>query len=164
MKKTFAHVSPTAKFFLFAGMFMFFIISKIHKEMSPPVVRPALAVVPKTVTNEPMSDGARRVDALCASLPKPEKFELHSKTAPTETENFVSIAYTFRSSRPTSEIYPMFILWFAKNGWTDDKPADERLEFSRDAQTVRLAPFDMKKEGDFYTLNCTEWKVKPAKL
>ena len=104
------------------------------------------------------AERASRVDETCASLPKPEKFEFVSKTAPTETDRFVSIAYTYRSSRAASEIYPSFILWFTQNGWTDNKTIYERLEYSKGMQTVWLAPYHMKEDGDFFTVSCTEWK------
>lgn len=128
------------------------IIRQFSKEKQPPPP-PLAAALPL-----PKSESVRRVDETCASLPKPEQFEFVSKTAPTETDRFVSIAYTFRSSRAASEIYPSFIVWFTQNGWTDNKPVYERLEFSKGNQTVWLAPYHIKEQGDFFTVSCTEWK------
>jgi hypothetical protein len=78
---------------------------------------------------------------------------------PTETSDAASIIYTFKSSRSKEEIYPAFILWFGANGWADDKSPYDGLEFSKDKQTVWIAPYSSKK-GDYFTVNCTEWKIE----
>jgi hypothetical protein len=166
LRKTFVHAPTSARFFLFAGLILFSVLSKIQDEMTPPVVLPALAVMPTPQSEHAFSAMVSRVYETCTSLPKPERFEFISRTAPTETEQFVSIAYTYRSPRAASEIYPMIIVWFANNGWTDNKPVYERdkkavyerLEFSKDNQTVRLTPPYSSGEDDFFMVSCIEWK------
>ena len=101
----------------------------------------------------------RRIDAVCDSLPEPENFHFVSKTASTDPTRAVSMVYTYRSPRAKEEIFPVFIIWFGANGWTDNKSPYERLEFSKDNKTVWVAPYSTKKDGDLYTVVCTEWKL-----
>lgn len=167
-KHSFGQPKPATK--LTSAVFVFILVavfggSAIFREVSR--VKPATSEPQPGVVASPVptrSESAYRVDLLCASLPTPEQFKFIAKSAPTETAQLTSIAYTFRSSRAAEEIYPSFIVWFTQNGWTDNKPAYERLEFSKDNQTVWLSPYHIKEDGDFYTVSCTEWKIEPENI
>ncbi len=58
----------------------------------------------------------RRVHELCASLPRPEKFEFISRNE-SEILNSQTVTYSYRSPRSTEEIMPAFLVWFDENGW-----------------------------------------------
>ena len=162
---SFEHIDGSALIMILIGVILTSFLRNCISTQPP--IAPSVALPPDTPIvkyTRGMSEAAvNRVELLCASLPTPERFEFASKTAPSETEEFVSVGYTFRSSRATSEIYPTFILWFTQNGWTSNSPVSKPLEFSKENQTVWLAPFHMKKEGDFYIVKCTEWKIPPKK-
>lgn len=68
----------------------------------------------------------RRVNELCQSLPKPEKFEFISvfekirlKSDGLENGGFDSstVIYRYESVRGAAEIMPTFLVWFSENGW-----------------------------------------------
>jgi hypothetical protein len=144
---------------LFTLIFIGFVVmrcSKSDKQLPPPAENRAET---QARTPMPVSEPMKRVDELCGSLPKPEEFYFVEKPAPTETGRFVSIIHKYKSSRSKDEIYPTFIVWFGANGWTDDKTPYDQLEFSKNKQTISIAPFSTK-EGDYFTINCTEWKVE----
>lgn len=106
----------------------------------------------------------QRVDKLCGSVPTPEGFQFFEKNALTETPPYVSIGYSFRSLRPKEEVYPIFIVWFAENGWTDNKPTYDALEFGKGNQSISISRHvtvtsspDAATENTFYKIDCLEW-------
>jgi hypothetical protein len=161
-KKHFYHHGGRRKWivsFLFFLVFIGFFVMRFSKpdKQPPPPVENRAEIQAKTPM--PISEQMKRVDELCSSLPKPEEFYFAGKTNSTETDRFVSIIHRFKSSRSKDEIYPTFVLWFGANGWTDDKTPYDQIEFSKNKQTISIAPFSTK-EGDYFGINCTEWKVE----
>lgn len=143
---------------LFFVVFIGFVVmhNSNPDEQPPPMAdRPGI----RSQTQTPPTEQMKRVDELCSSLPTPEEFYFSWKTPPTENDRFVSISHTFKSSRSKEEIFPTFIVWFGANGWTDDKTPYDQLEFSKNKQTISIAPFSTK-EGDYFGINCTEWKIE----
>lgn len=100
----------------------------------------------------------QRVDEFCSQLPKPEKFDFVGKSFPAEDFRSASVSYFFRSSRPQEEIFPIFIMWFGENGWTNNKDKNKPLEFTKNNQTILISPLSQSGSGDYFIV-CTEWKT-----
>ena len=101
----------------------------------------------------------QRLNETCESLPKPEGFWLTQKYGPVAYSRHVSVNFTYRSGRSKEEVYPIFILWFAENGWTDKKPeydGYDSLDFSKGNQTISVSR-DWWTEGAVYKIYCIEW-------
>jgi hypothetical protein len=126
----------------------------------------AFKFLPSMLDNSPQihhtfgTDDAQlqRVHWLCASLPKPEKFELISRY---ENAGFTSSAssdsstviYRYKSERAENEIMPAFVIWFNENGW---RRITNTATYEKGKQSVYIsATFD---GGAFtqYEIYCTE--------
>lgn len=105
----------------------------------------------------PAKERKERVHELCNSMPTPEDFQFTVKSDTTDTDRFSSVNYIYKSSRSKDEIYPTFIVWFGANGWTAARPTDESIKFTKNNQTVLIAPFAVKP-FDYFMVSCTEGK------
>lgn len=105
----------------------------------------------------PAQERKYRVHGLCNSLPEPEDFKFVVKSLTTDTDNFSSTGFIYRSSRSKEEIYPTFLVWFNTNGWTTTRPSEASIKFIKDNQIVEIAPF-AAKPFDYFMVTCTEGK------
>jgi hypothetical protein len=108
----------------------------------------------KSVAEVDLDIGARRqrVDDFCAAVPKPERFYFVKKNPPAENENLTYVGYFYRTERDSSEIMPVFSVWFNSNGWRTNGGDD--AVFIKENKTVNISrsEFDPKS----YRIYCTE--------
>jgi len=93
----------------------------------------------------------RRVRELCASLPRPEKFEF---TSSSENGGFDSstVIYRYNSPRGAAEIMPAFLVWFDENGWSR---ITNTSTYEKGKQTVYISIGDGGSFTD-YEIFCIE--------
>jgi len=96
----------------------------------------------------------RRVDELCTSLPKPEKFEFIARTE-SASFNSSTVTYAYRSTRGAEEIMPAFLLWFNENGWNS---IPNTSTFEKANQTIYISIANFENTFSEYYIYCTEKK------
>ncbi len=126
---------------------------------------PALYIYRTMFPHEVIVDGfsvldeatARRVQNLCGSLPKPEKFELEAKRDPYPSPQSTLVIYRYRSPRSPEEIMPAFIVWFKENGWERDPVADST--YRKAEQSVYISStIHYDYQFTDYNIYCSEKK------
>jgi len=97
----------------------------------------------------------KRVEELCSSLPRPEKFQFSDKEIKIESEDLALVRYTFKSARDWDEIMPTFLVWLNANDWKS--LPDNQTTFTKGNQTIAFS----KVLGDSvnFEIFCSE---KPA--
>lgn len=98
----------------------------------------------------------KRVDELCANLPKPEKLVFRSR----EQKNYPNssfVSYSYASDRTPEEIVPFFTIWFNSNGWNNWKSITGDFPvFRKDKQTVIFTTYSPDDVRRRYEIVCSE--------
>ena len=95
----------------------------------------------------------RRVEALCESLPKPEKFEFVEKSPAVYSNSAMIVTYFYRSDRKFKEIRPFFVVFLSANGFAPF-PNSETV-FTRENHSIRIGNNPLSG-GANYEIVCVE--------
>jgi hypothetical protein len=82
----------------------------------------------------------KRVEALCAELPKPENFVFVTRDPPITYKDATAIIFRYQSDRELEEIMPAFTLWFNSHNWK--AAANSTSSFTNGYQTITITKFD----------------------
>jgi len=93
----------------------------------------------------------RRVHELCASLPRPEKFEFISSYEKGDFDSS-TVIYRYNSERGADETMPAFIIWFDENGWYR---ITNTTTYKKGKQSVYIS-FIYGEPFTHYEIYCTE--------
>jgi hypothetical protein len=100
----------------------------------------------------PHSFRVQRVDALCSSVPKPEKFNFVSKKFAAAENDAVSVVYNYETNRDAAEILTFFTVWFSSRGWKNNGGAEN--VFSKNGQEISIESRDDYRNS--YAIHCSE--------
>ena len=123
-----------------------------------PFVAETVSSLDTPTENETISGDARieRINALCASLPRPEKFSFKNREPLKDYPDGSLVLYRFDSDRPQEEIMPFFLIWFNNNGWKSI--AEDGSVFRKGRQTVTIGFYSPYHIPAGYEITCSEAK------
>lgn len=110
---------------------------------------------PQTHTISLPVEASKRQSAedICASLPKPEKFNLTGKSEPVNDYERHRVIYDYQSPRRPEEIMPTFLFWFSENGWRS--VPNSKNVFRKDNFSIYIG-YDSEASMNVYKIHCTE--------
>jgi hypothetical protein len=136
--------------FVIAGIALAYAFSRhresefVEQTVVPPPVR---SVGPRNQV-----ESLKRVNDLCANLPKPEEFDLINNGTVVSSFELSLLRYAYKSDRGWDEIMPTFLVWLNENGWKSIPSSASA--FTKHNQTIAFSTVAGAAEN--YEIYCSE--------